>query len=99
MNADVVAEDVVGHLLRHAGIELEAEPRLQLGEEALRRPALAHEEILQPRAVAALAQPLLVAEDLRHAATTRTAWSGRTKASRRTARCGSFESPPPTRSE
>ena len=30
---------------------------------------------------------------------TRTACSGSTKAFRRTARCGSLESPPPTRSE
>ncbi len=84
MDAGVIAKNVVGNLLGHAGQQLEVEPRLQLRKKALRSPAFFHEQILQPGAIAALAQSLLVAEDLRHRSATRTAWCGSTKASRRT---------------
>jgi hypothetical protein len=52
---------------------------LQDFEEALRRPALAQEEVLHAGAVAALAQPLLLAEDLDNAAHHGTAWSSLNK--------------------
>jgi hypothetical protein len=52
-----------GHLLGHAGQQLEVEPRLEFGEEALGGPAFFQEEVLDAGAVAAFAQALLVAED------------------------------------
>ena len=46
--------------------EAEIQPRLQLRQEALRRPILLHKEILHAGPVAALTQRLLIAEDLRN---------------------------------
>src|SRR5664279_3034894 len=66
MDANVVAIDVVRHLLVNAGLKFEADLLLQLGKESLGCPTLAQKKVLHAGTVTALAQYLLVAEYLDH---------------------------------
>ena len=68
MNANVVAEYVVGDILGHARQKREVKPRLKLGEEFFSGPAFLEKEIFHACALAAFAQALLLAEDLNHGA-------------------------------
>ena len=68
MNAGVVAQNFVRHLLRHSGQQREVEPRLQFGQKALSGPAFFEEEVLHACALAIFAQALLIAKDLRNCA-------------------------------
>ncbi len=88
-----------GTILRDGRIEVEFEADSKFVEEAVGGPAFFHEEILDAGAVAAFAQALLIAEDFGDGANDGERLSGSTKASRRTARWGSLERPPPTRRE
>ena len=63
MNAGVIAEYVVGHVHGHAGQQLEIQPGLQFRQKTLGCPTLFHKEILHARAIATLAQALLIAKD------------------------------------
>ena len=67
VNADVVAIDIVGHLLVDRGIELESDDRFKFREERIRGPAFLEEEIFQAGAVATFAESLLLAEDFGNA--------------------------------
>src|SRR5580700_11954194 len=71
MNAHMVAEDVVWNDFLDAGIQFVTDAGLNFVEKAIRGPAFSHEEILEASAVAAFAQTLLVAEDLRDGANDR----------------------------
>ena len=56
VDAHVVPEDVVRHLLLGAGLQLEPDAVLELFQEALRRPAVLHEQVFEARLRAVLAQ-------------------------------------------
>ena len=73
MNAGVIAQNLVGHLLGHSGQQRKVEPRLEFSQKALGRPALLEEEVFQTGALAVFAQALLVAKNLRYGVLTRTA--------------------------
>src|SRR5512146_707745 len=63
MNTNVVAQNIVRHLLFDAGSDLEVDTRLKLSKEALCRPAFTQEQVLEAGAVTALTQNILIAED------------------------------------
>ena len=62
MNADMVAIEVIRRLLRHCGIEAEADAALELVLEILGSPALLEEEKFQACALAILTKLFAVAE-------------------------------------
>ena len=64
MDADVVAQNVVRQIFRRGCFKLVAQASFHLCEEALCCPAFLEKEVLHAGAVAALAQPPLVAEKL-----------------------------------
>ncbi len=64
----MVSKNIFRNPLRRRWIELESNLRLQFVKKALGSPSFAHEQVLHSRSVSALAQYLLIAEDLRHAA-------------------------------
>ena len=68
MHADVIAKDILRHGFLYARGKGITEFGFQLGKKAFCGPALAQEEMLHARSVAAFAQPLLFAEDCRDSA-------------------------------
>src|ERR1700693_1143622 len=64
MDADMIAVNIVGHRLLYRRIELVAKPAVQVSQKGLGRPSFAEKQMLHPRAVAALAQSLLIAKEL-----------------------------------
>jgi len=64
VDAHVIAVDVLGRILGRGLCQAEAEPTLELGLEALDRPAVAQEQELQARLLPILAEHAAVAEDL-----------------------------------
>src|SRR5437763_10404485 len=64
VDPDVVAVDVVGRVVAHAGRQRHTEPFLDRAEEPCRREAVLQEQELEPRLLAVLAEGVRVAEDL-----------------------------------
>src|SRR6266849_7965832 len=95
--AHVIAVEVVGWGLGHGRLELLAHSPLELCLEAPGRPAVLEKEELEPGLLAVLAEDITVAEELGDAFDHgQRLMPGDERVE---ARCGSVESPPPTRSE
>ena len=63
MDADVVAVGIRRRVFRNAWVEIEAEAGVEFAEETLGGPTVLGEEMLQARAIAILAEAILVAKN------------------------------------
>ena len=99
MHANMVAKHIVGRLLQNSWSNLYPSLRSNSCKNDSAVQPCWRNKILQAGALAIFPQTVRIAKNFSHGLAHRNTCSHRTKALSRTAKCGSVESPPPTRRE